>query len=68
MTMRTDRHFTCPNGHKGLETTRENDQPFSASWESVTADGLIEHGKDERGYANYICKDCKAPMKVVFNP
>ena len=62
MTMRTYRHFTCPNAHKGVEKTSENDQPYSKSWESVTITGMIEIGKEAQGYAAYACEICKQPM------
>lgn len=63
MTMRSFRHFVCPNGHEGTETTRENDQPYSSAWESVTTEGLVDAGKDDRGYATYICKACSLDMR-----
>ncbi|WP_233875103.1 hypothetical protein [Paraburkholderia adhaesiva] len=62
MTMRTRRYFTCINGHSGVETTSENDQPYSQHWESVRIEGLIDAGKDPRGYAHYVCVECQAPM------
>lgn len=62
MTMRTSRHFICPNGHKGEEQTSENDQPYSKSWEQVTASGMSESGKDSRGYPTYLCSQCGHPM------
>ena len=58
MTMRTVRYFACPKGHQGVEKTSENDQPYSASWESVEVTGMREHGKDGRGYASYTCSIC----------
>ncbi|SEI15481.1 MULTISPECIES: hypothetical protein [Paraburkholderia] len=63
MTMRTTRHFFCQNGHDGAETTSENDQPYSQQWESVRTAGLIDAGKDPRGYAHYVCAECGAPMR-----
>jgi hypothetical protein len=68
MTMRTYRHFTCPNGHQGVEKTSENDQPYSTSWESVDTTGMIERGKDVRGYAAYVCEVCKQPMELGKKP
>jgi hypothetical protein len=62
MTMRTYRYFICPNGHRGEEKTSENDQPYSASWESVTATGMKELGSDSQGYAAYVCSTCGQPM------
>ena len=46
MTLRTYRYFVCSNGHDGIEKTSENDQPYSANWESVTITGMREMGKD----------------------
>jgi len=62
MTMRTRRHFACANGHSGVETTSENDQPYSQQWESVHLTGLIDAGKGPHGYAHYVCAECLAPM------
>lgn len=64
MTMRTYRHFMCLNGHEGTEKTSENDQPYSSAWESVTTEGLIEAGRDDKGYAAYICKVCRGQMQL----
>ena len=60
MTMRTYRYFACTNGHQGEEKTSENDQPYSACWESVSTKGL-------RGAPNggYLCAVCGAPMAEV---
>ena len=63
MTLRTYRHFICPNGHKGVEKTRENDQPYSTNWESVTITGMRSAGIDERGYSTFVCLECNRPMK-----
>jgi len=49
MTTRTYLYFICPNGHRGVEKTSENDQPYSTMWESVTVTGMRERGKDSRG-------------------
>ena len=62
MTMRTFRYFTCPNGHRAEEKTSENDQPHSASWQSVDINGMQSHGKDSRGYESYVCGTCGQPM------
>lgn len=62
MTMRTYRHFVCTDGHTGKETTSENDQPYSAAWESVTVTGMKESGKDAFGYMTYTCELCKKTM------
>ncbi len=62
MTMRTSRYFSCTNGHNGVETTSENDQPYSKPYESVSTDGLRDAGKDARGYTRYVCAECRAPM------
>ncbi len=64
MTMRTYRYFTCSNGHKGTEKTSENDQPYSAAWESVTTEGMVDAGEDARGYAAYTCATCRKPMSL----
>ncbi len=65
MTMRTTRRFVCPNGHEGVETTSENDQPYSTPWESVKFDGMTESGKDDKGYVAYACAQCRQPMELV---
>lgn len=62
MTMRTYRHFLCENGHRGVEKTSENDQPYSSSWESVRTEGMIENGTDARGFVSYVCIQCRLPM------
>ncbi|RKR45923.1 hypothetical protein B0G82_3588 [Paraburkholderia sp. BL17N1] len=62
MTLRTTRHFACANGHTGVETTSENDSPYSAHYESVRVNGLGDAGTDPRGYARYVCAECLAPM------
>lgn len=63
MTMRTYRHFVCPNGHRGEEKTSENDQPYSKHWEQVTLTGMraaasIHNGEGER----FVCLQCGADM------
>ncbi|GLT22076.1 hypothetical protein GCM10007933_15320 [Zoogloea oryzae] len=63
MTMRTYRHFVCPNGHRGEEKTSENDQPYSKHWEQVTLTGMraatsIQNGEGER----FVCLQCGADM------
>lgn len=68
MTMRTYRYFTCPNGHKGEEKTTENDQPYSACYEDVSTEGIMEKGKDARGYATYVCEQCGADMAETGKP
>lgn len=65
MVMRTYRYFSCANGHEGSEVTKENDQPYSTMWESVSVKGMKENAKDTRGYATYICEICRAPMEIV---
>lgn len=64
MTMRTYRHFACQNGHQGVETTSENDQPYSKAWEQVSTQGLKTGPKDVKGYASYVCLNCGLPMAV----
>lgn len=65
MVMRTSyRYFTCPNGHEGSEITKENDQPYSAMWESTSLNGMKENAKDSRGYPTYTCEICREPMEV----
>lgn len=68
MTMRTYRYFACQNGHQGEELTSENDQPYSAHWESIRGTGMVEHGKDARGYASYKCEVCGEPMSEMRRP
>ena len=51
MTMRTYRHFACQNGHQGVETTSENDQPYSKAWEQVSTQGL-KRGSGSNGTVN----------------
>lgn len=68
MTMRTYRHFSCPNDHQGVEKTSENDQPYSKGWDSTTITGMIEHGKDPLGYSIYICEVCRLTMVFDKNP
>ena len=65
MTTRTYRYFVCINGHKGVEKTSENDQPYSSNWESVSTEGLRESGTDDLGYATYACAACGQMMKAV---
>lgn len=62
MTIRTHRHFVCPNGHKGTETTSENDQPYSKQWESVRTNGLIKSESEVNSPAIYVCEVCNQPM------
>jgi hypothetical protein len=62
MTMRTYRHFSCANGHEGIEKTSENDQPYSTPWESVTTTGLTSSKKDQLGYNGYSCVVCGLEM------
>lgn len=64
MTMRTYRYFICPNNHKGVERTSENDQPYSEAWVSVTVENMRESGKDELGYTRYLCLTCEQNMKL----
>ena len=65
MTMRTHRNFVCPTGHKGTETTSENDQPYSKQWESVNTTGLIKSAAEENRPVSYVCEVCKQPMSLV---
>ena len=62
MTMRTYRHFACQNGHQGVETTSENDQPYSKAWEQVSTQWLKTGPKDVKGYTSYVCLNCGLPM------
>lgn len=64
MTMRSYRYFVCPEGHQGTEKTSENDQPYSAPWESVTTEGLVSAGEDSMGYKAYVCQVCSQPMAI----
>lgn len=68
MTMRTYRYFTCVNGHHGEELTSENDQPYSAHWESTRTTGMVDSGKDTRGYAAYKCEICGSAMSETRRP
>lgn len=68
MTMRTHRHFACPNGHQGVETVSENDQPYSKPWEQVSTQGLKTGPKDGMGYATYLCLTCGLPMAPAARP
>ncbi len=65
MTMRTYRYFKCRNGHSGEEKTSENDQPYSRSWESVSAKGMVKCGTDAQGNDNYVCAVCQEAMEQV---
>lgn len=38
--MRTEYTVTCDCGHKGKILLKENDQPYSSSWESYTLENL----------------------------
>jgi hypothetical protein len=58
MTMRTYRYFICPNGHRGMEKTSENDQPFSTAWESIKIEGMLDNQSE-----GYLCSQCQHPMK-----
>lgn len=66
--MRTYRHFTCLNGHNGVEKTSENDQPYSKNWESVTVTGMHERDKESNGHSSYVCTECGLPMTLVVKP
>lgn len=68
MTMRTYRYFACPNGHQGVETTIENDQPYSKPWEQISTQGLKNGPKDVIGYATYLCLTCGSPMAPAAQP
>lgn len=62
MTMRTYRYFVCPNGHRGEEKTSENDQPYSAMWESVSVKGMTG------SITAYACVQCGRPMEQTSKP
>jgi hypothetical protein len=62
MTMRTTDYFICPNGHKGVKRTSENDQPYSKMWESVSLTGM------RKGDTAYVCTECEEPMKTTDKP
>ena len=64
MTMRTNVDYVCENGHRGVETTSENDQPYSTPWERVSIHGMRGGGKASRGHTHYLCAECGAPMTV----
>jgi len=63
MTTHTRRYFSCPNGHQGLEHTRETDQPYGGDWSMTDVSGIVETGKDARGYPMYKCIRCSQPVK-----
>lgn len=65
MTIRTNEHFICPNGHQGIEKTAENDQPYSKIWESVTITGMTKVLMDDRYL--YRCDVCGEVMLPVEN-
>lgn len=65
MTTHTYRRFECSQGHKGVEKTSENDQPYSKCWESITISGVKASGKDNTGYNNYVCETCGNPMVEI---
>lgn len=44
MTMRTRYKVECSCGHAGLIKLSENDQPYSDSWESYSAENLDSNG------------------------
>jgi hypothetical protein len=68
MAMRSYRYFVCANGHSGVETKSENDQPYSGSWESMNTDGMRKHGTDSLGFTAYICEKCSLPMAETKRP
>jgi hypothetical protein len=67
MTMRTYAYYACANGHKGIEKTSENDQPYSKMWESVTLTGM-RAAKDSQGKDAFECTECGLPMAVTDKP
>lgn len=66
MTLRTHQQFVCPNGHRGTETTSENDQPYSKHWESVRTTGLIKSTSEANSSTIYLCEVCNRPMTLVI--
>lgn len=66
MTLRTYEHFICPNGHRGIEKTTENDQPYSTMWESVAITGMVAVVKD--GKSQYRCGECGEFMAPTVAP
>lgn len=59
MTMRTHSSYTCPNGHTGTRTVKENDSPYSKHWEEVDLEGMKESAKDKYHFS---CTTCDEPM------
>lgn len=68
MSTRTYKHFSCENGHHGVEKTTENDQPYGGVYEYVTAIGMVKVGDNEVGYAAYKCDQCGATMLPARKP
>lgn len=62
MTTLTRRYFVCINGHDGEEVACDDDQPYTSHGESIHTSGLMDDGRDVRGYARYRCKTCGEPM------
>ena len=65
MVMRTYRYFSCANGHEGIVITKQNDQPLSAMWESVSLKGMKENNRDTNGNTTYTCEKCSESMDVL---
>jgi hypothetical protein len=66
MTMRTYTYYICPNGHRGHELIKENDQPYSKMWESTTTEGIRSMaGPDGR---SYVCATCGKRVSVTEKP
>lgn len=67
MTMRSSAYFACENGHRGIERTSENDQPYSKMWESISLEGMREV-KDLNGKVSYCCTECGSLMRHAQRP
>ncbi len=65
MALRTYEHFICPNGHRGVEKTTENDQPYSDMWELVSVTGMVTAVTD--GKSHYSCSECGELMSPTDN-
>lgn len=61
MTLCTYVHYICQNGHRGVEKTLENDQPYSKMWEKVMLTGM----KKKVNNLHYFCDVCSEVMSVA---
>jgi hypothetical protein len=67
MTTRTRTPLVCACGHKGAHIHSENDQPFSASWDSYRLEGGFSGGGEEHDdLATIFCPNCGKTGKVRY--